>query len=888
MSNSRVEELLEQLDSEGKIDYEPQSRVEEALVACINKTGKAGCSCEPQSRIEELLQVHAEQMCNGGGGSAKVSYIGNGNGPVPNTGYIDNIIFNTSVSHDEVLNLLKSLTYYNEEAIDAPVYYILGAKLNISDACVGYVIVNFAEDGYAIMNMVTAELYWVSEVGAPMFEVSSGWQEAAYKPAGVTVEVIQTHNEGFPIGSENDKLVSIVYVANAEIPYEKTLTGVYNGVELNINNNKEIDVITEYLDNQQMPTKVNVNIPSETSVTGELVEYSVLGSAEFNQIRFNTNYTEEELYNLIVNSNLTKYSTSGITEEYRLICLTEISSNRTLYELCILMNANQTPNAFIIVLHNRKNYKTQYLFVSSNSYQVTNQGYTAGWQPGAEKIDLSNEEFRINSNDAANAKNSAKLIDVVKGCKLFSICNVPLSGTYEAINLKITENKKIINIDEYINKNIIPMRIDVAPKAAETLINMIENPTKEKIFTVPYGVTKVADYGLNILTDEIAFEGPELITSVGNYGCQKIGTIKPKSDTELVLPNCTSLGKYAFYGRPFKKIELEKIVEIPDLCFYIGHYSVSGTNSCEINLPICTSIGSDAFGGLVSANSGNKYYVKVSAPECKKLGARAFSYCAIRSEDFYMPKLEEIGQACFNAQASFGESGFIGEFIAPENLSIIGANAFMYNSYLTKVILNSKCKTINNMAFAYDNRRLKKVELNEGLETLGNEIFYGTNAIPYLKIPSTLKTSGYGIYFTQGGIVEFAGTTPPVFSGVPFSSGKISKIYIPTGTSATYKSATNLTSYADIIFEPYTINLNISNELLNNENYQYSLDDGTTYNNFTTNSLQLNSVTVVKIKSSDGNILIGTTEGGNEVGTVQNDELIIAFETDTTVYLTVQ
>lgn len=68
MSQSRVETLLEQLDSEGEIKWESQSRVEECLVACINKTGKAGCSCEPQSRVEELLQVHAEQCANMSGG----------------------------------------------------------------------------------------------------------------------------------------------------------------------------------------------------------------------------------------------------------------------------------------------------------------------------------------------------------------------------------------------------------------------------------------------------------------------------------------------------------------------------------------------------------------------------------------------------------------------------------------------------------------------------------------------------------------------------------------------------------------------------------------------------------------------------------------------------
>ena len=100
---SRFSELLEALNKGEPIDYECKSRLEEHLVACINKTGKDNLG-DPRSRAEELLQIHAEQMVNmtggtgeSGGGSATLNiaerYI-----PIPVGEPVEKIIFNTSLS----------------------------------------------------------------------------------------------------------------------------------------------------------------------------------------------------------------------------------------------------------------------------------------------------------------------------------------------------------------------------------------------------------------------------------------------------------------------------------------------------------------------------------------------------------------------------------------------------------------------------------------------------------------------------------------------------------------------------------------------------------------------------------------------------------------------
>lgn len=64
---SRVETLLNALVNGETIDFNPQSRIEEYLKNCINKTGTEGLPA-PQSRIDALLYKLAEVVASGGGG----------------------------------------------------------------------------------------------------------------------------------------------------------------------------------------------------------------------------------------------------------------------------------------------------------------------------------------------------------------------------------------------------------------------------------------------------------------------------------------------------------------------------------------------------------------------------------------------------------------------------------------------------------------------------------------------------------------------------------------------------------------------------------------------------------------------------------------------------
>lgn len=66
-SQSRIEELLNTLITDGSTDLVPQTEVEMYLKACIDKTGTSGLP-EPTSRMTLLLKQLADELASGGGG----------------------------------------------------------------------------------------------------------------------------------------------------------------------------------------------------------------------------------------------------------------------------------------------------------------------------------------------------------------------------------------------------------------------------------------------------------------------------------------------------------------------------------------------------------------------------------------------------------------------------------------------------------------------------------------------------------------------------------------------------------------------------------------------------------------------------------------------------
>jgi hypothetical protein len=71
MDESRFEELIEALLNDIPDDVEPQSRIEQILLNCIDGTGDEGL-LDPHSRIEAYLKALSVKMAGGGGGGGSM------------------------------------------------------------------------------------------------------------------------------------------------------------------------------------------------------------------------------------------------------------------------------------------------------------------------------------------------------------------------------------------------------------------------------------------------------------------------------------------------------------------------------------------------------------------------------------------------------------------------------------------------------------------------------------------------------------------------------------------------------------------------------------------------------------------------------------------------
>lgn len=192
------------------------------------------------------LDRHSGSGSSGGGGIIEVDVLPSltipdpsSIGPVPNTGYVESVSFNTSLSEEEVLAELKKLTYVAQEGSSAETYALLMAMDTTNNVPTGYLLTMrnpMAEEGvyaYAIANMLplingtyTSEediIIWMDSSTAANGGSFAGWNPSFSNNLDIKGEAIPDEN-GIPVGTENDKITNLFYMAamvpNPEVDIE--------------------------------------------------------------------------------------------------------------------------------------------------------------------------------------------------------------------------------------------------------------------------------------------------------------------------------------------------------------------------------------------------------------------------------------------------------------------------------------------------------------------------------------------------------------------------------------------------------------------------------------------------------------------------------------------
>ena len=290
--------------------------------------------------------------------------------------------------------------------------------------------------------------------------------------------------------------------------------------------------------------------------------------------------------------------------------------------------------------------------------------------------------------------------------------------------------------------------------------------------TIPNSVTSIGDYAFHGCTSLTSITIPNSVTSIGNYafyGCTSL--------TSITIPNSvTSIGDYAFHSCT----SLTSIT-IPNSVTSIGERAFSGCSSLtSITIPnSVTSIGEVAFAGCISLTS-------ITIPNSvTNIDQSAFGFCRGLKSVTIGKSVTSIGDYAFNSCNSLTDiycyadsvpttganafssytakvhvpTGSVGTYQTTEPWSNFGSNIEGYLITFAddnvKAICVAKWDTdgdgelnINEVATVTDlgtifknNKQISsfdELQYFTGLESIGNQAFYGCSAMTSIIIPENV------------------------------------------------------------------------------------------------------------------------------------------------------
>lgn len=198
---------------------------------------------------------------------------------VPNTGYVEKVYFNTSLSVDEVERLLSKLTYIEDESgmdFDNSNLLLCRGNENV-DCCITAYKDN---DACLLIDMMSQKIYWANQaaINATTFDLNKvGWQDFT-NPIEINAEVL---SEMFvPVGTQNSIIKDLFSIT----PFEPVQSGYKY---YRVINNKWTEVFNDnpFVEVEELP----------------LLNYSVPAGGYIEKIYVNKKLTNEELVNIFEN-----------------------------------------------------------------------------------------------------------------------------------------------------------------------------------------------------------------------------------------------------------------------------------------------------------------------------------------------------------------------------------------------------------------------------------------------------------------------------------------------------------------------------------------------------------------------------------------------------------
>ena len=205
----------------------------------------------------------------------------------------------------------------------------------------------------------------------------------------------------------------------------------------------------------------------------------------------------------------------------------------------------------------------------------------------------------------------------------------------------------------------------------------------------------------------------------------------------LVIPDSvTSIGRYAFYSRPYLRPETQGTLTLGRNLRTIGESAFcESTYTGSLTIPdSVVEIGERAFYQCENLNG-----TLTLGKNLRTIGKEAFSGCAFTGSLTIPEGVTEIADSAFGAGIPLKKYGmFTGTLTLPSTLKTIGASAFSYADFSGELLIPDGVTSIGANAFAKCDGFGGTLSLPDSVKTVGESAFYQCEGFTGLKLPAGL------------------------------------------------------------------------------------------------------------------------------------------------------
>ena len=205
----------------------------------------------------------------------------------------------------------------------------------------------------------------------------------------------------------------------------------------------------------------------------------------------------------------------------------------------------------------------------------------------------------------------------------------------------------------------------------------------------------------------------------------------------LVIPDSvTSIGRYAFYSRPYLRPETQGTLTLGRNLRIIGESAFcESTYTGSLTIPdSVVEIGERAFYQCENLNG-----TLTLGRSLRTIGKEAFYWCAFTGSLTIPEGVAEIADGAFSSLHQFNRDGmFNGTLTLPSTLKTIGAEAFAYTDFSGELLIPDGVTSIGANAFAKCDGFGGTLSLPDSVKTVGESAFYLCEGFTGLKLSAGL------------------------------------------------------------------------------------------------------------------------------------------------------